>query len=208
MRGNATVSYLPVMDTTHSRMPARTDRNATNPALLVIAFVWLAPGVASRNPGLYSDGDGWETPYALFAVALLAASVATTFVIARHTSEPGSPSGRRTAAVALAVLGTVSTVVAWAFPVWAVLLAAGFFALAATGPAHRRRVGWLGGALLAGLALAIVAVNAKLGPADEYNHYSEGQSWGVTVACVLAAAVLVGLARTNEARVPVGSTRA
>lgn len=195
------------MDTTHPPGTIRTDRNAERTALLVVAFLWLATGVATRIRDMYSDDD-WEGPYALFSVLLLLAAASTTVVIAQYTSEQGSRSASRTAAVALAVLGTVSTVMAWAFPLWAVLLAAGYVALAATGPPQRRRAGWLGGALLAGLAVAIFAVTAKLGPAGEYNDYSESQSWGITVACALAAAVLTVLARTSEARDTVRSTPA
>lgn len=162
-------------------------------------------GISLR--AMYSDDD-WEGAYAMFSVILLLAAASTTFAIVQYTSEQGSRPATRLAAMALAILGTVSTVVAWAFPLWAVLLAAGYVALAATGAPHRRRAGWLGGALLAGLAVAIVALSAELGPAGEHNDYSEGQSWGITVACVLTATVLAVLARTGDARATVRSTPA
>ena len=50
---------------------------------------------------------------------------------------------------------------AWAFPLWAVLLAAGFAALTATGPPQSRNALWLGAALLVGLAVAMLAVRAR-----------------------------------------------
>ena len=106
------------------------------------------------------------------------------------------------------ILAVASTFVAWAFVVWAVLLAAGFAALAATGPRQRRDAGWLSVALLGGLAVALVGLWAELGPPGEYNDYSEAQDWGVTVACVLASAVLGVLAlRHRRERSVAGSER-
>lgn len=88
---------------------------------------------------------------------------------------------------------------AWAFPLWAVLLAAGFAALTATGPPQSRNALWLGAALLVGLAVAVVGVTAKLGRPGSHNDYSEAQSWGTTVACALAAAMLAVRARRSDA---------
>ena len=57
-------------------------------------------------------------------------------------------------------------------------------------------------ALLAGLAVAVVAVNAKLGAPGRHSDYSDAQSWAVTTACVLAAVGLarlgLGISRTSD----------
>ena len=143
---------------------------------MVDAVLWLAAGAASVDRALYSD-DKWGGPYALFSVLVLVAAAATTVAIAMYTSKPNARSASRVAAVALAVLATVSTLMAWAFPVWSVLLAAAF---------------------LAGLAIALVGVIAKLGPPGSHNDHSEAQGWGVSIACVLAAAVLAVLVRRNS----------
>ena len=82
---------------------------------------------------------------------------------------------------------------AWAFVVWALLLAAGYAALALTSPVFRRAL-WLSGALLAGVAGAFVGVAAKLGSPGSSNDYSDAQDWGMTIACALTAAVLLVLA--------------
>ena len=185
------------MDTAPSTIPAHSTRGGLRLALVVDADLWLAAGAASVNRGLYSDDD-WEGPYALFSVLVLAAAAATTLAITMYTSKPNAPSASRVAAGALAVLATASTLIAWAFPVWSVLLAAAFAALAGTGTPQRRHAMWLGAAFLCGLAVALVGVIAKLGPPGSHNDHSEAQGWGVTVACVLAAAVLAVLARRRS----------
>jgi len=185
------------MDTAPSTIPAHSTRSVLRVALVIDAVLWLAAGAASVNRGLYSDDD-WEGPYVLFSVLVLVAAAATTLSITMYTSKPNARTASRFAAVALAVLATVSTMVAWAFPVWSVLLAASFAALAGTGTPQRRHAMWLGAAFLAGLAVALVGANARLGPPGSYDDHSEAQGWGVTVACVLAAAVLAVLARRSS----------
>jgi hypothetical protein len=187
------------MNTALATVPDRSHRIALRTALFVDAVLWFATGAAARNRELYGDSENWGGPYALFSVLLLLAAAVATFAITMYTSRPGPPSASRIAAIALAVLATVSTVAAWAFPLWAVLLATGVAALAATGPRHRRNALWLGAALLGGLAVAVVGVTAELGPAGSYNDYSEAQGWGITVACALAAVVLAMLARRSSA---------
>ncbi len=182
-------------------VPSRSEPKLPSAAPLVAAALWLAAGGAGRLRAENADGD-WEGPYALFSVVLLIAAAATTVMIVIYTSKEGARSGARNAAVALAIVGTVSTVAAWAFPLWAVLLAAGWAALAATGSPSGRDAAWVGGALLAGLAVAVVAVNAKLGAPGRHSDYSDAQSWGVTTACVLAAVGLarlgLGISRTSD----------
>ena len=179
------------MDATRSVVPDRNNRNLLSGALVVAALLWLATGIASRR---FSGGDDWEVPYALFGALLLLAAATSAGAITVYTSKPKDRSVRRVAAIALTIFAVASTIVAWAFVVWAVLLAAAYTALAVTGPRQRRDARWLGAALLAGLAIALVGVLAKLGPPGEYNDYSDAQGWGVTVACALVAAVLGGLA--------------
>ena len=183
------------MNTARKTVPIHSDRRVLRIPFLVSAVLWLAAGGISRRRALYADGEDWELPYALFTVFLMMAAAATTLTIVMHTSTSGRRATSRIGAVALAVVGTMSTIVAWALPLWAVLLAAGFAALVATGSPHARNAIWLSGALLAGLAVAIVALTAKIGPPGEYNDYSEAQSWGVTLGCALTAIVLVMFAR-------------
>lgn len=191
-------SYRVAMHTARTTVPTHSDRPVLRTAFLVSAVLWLATSGISRLRALHSDGDDWEGYYALFGVFLMMAAAATTLTIVMHTSKSGPRSVSRIAAIAVAFLGVLSTVVAWAFPLWAVLLAAGFAALVVTGSPHGRSALRLSGALLAGLAVAIVARTATIGPPGEYNDYSEAQSWGVTVGCALTAIVLVMLARRTS----------
>ena len=86
------------------------------------------------------------------------------------------------------------------------LLAAGFAALAWTGAPRRRDAIWLSGGLLIGVAIALIAVTAKIGPPGTYDDYSQAQSWGVTVAALLTGAVFtIGASRAHGATAPAGS---
>ena len=198
-------TYRPAMATTRSVVPVRGNRNLLSAVLLVAALLWLATGIASRT-GL--AGDDWEVPYAIFSVLLLMVAATSAGAITVYTAKPKDRSVRRVAAVALAILAVASTIISWAFVVWAVLLAAAFAALTTTGTRQCRDAGWLSAALLAGLAVALVGLWAELGDPGEYNDYSDAQSWGVTVACVLASAVLSVLALRNQReRIVAGSDR-
>ena len=199
MLGSDHSSYGCLVDTAPSTVSADSIRRVLRIALVVDAVLWLAAGAASVNRALYSDDD-WEGPYKLFSVLVVVAAAATSLSITMYTSKPNARSASRIAAVALAVLATVSTLVAWAFVVWSALLAAAFAALAGTGPSQRRHALWLAAPFLAGLTIAFVAAIAKLGPPGSHNDHSEAQGWGVTVACVLAAAVLAMLARRSSGR--------
>jgi hypothetical protein len=181
--------------TSSTAVPIHSDRPLLRTAFIVDAVLWLAVGGFSRLRALHADGEDWELPYALFSVFLIISAAASTFTVLMYTSKSGPRSTSRIAAIALAIVGVVSTVMAWAFPLWAVLLAAGFAALAVTGSPQTRSAIRLSGALLVGLAVAFIALTAKIGPPGEYNDHSEAQSWGVTVACGLTAIVLAMLAR-------------
>lgn len=192
MRTRLAGSYRAPMVPTGASVPVDADHEMLSPALVVVAALWFATAIASRS---FVD---WQVRYALFSVLLLVAAATSAGAIIWYTSTPSSRSLGRVGAVGLVMLAVASTFVAWAFVVWAVLLAAGFASLAATGPRQRRGAGWLSVALLGGLAVAVIGLWAQLGPPGEYNDYSEAQDWGATVACVSVSAVLGMLARRNQ----------
>lgn len=183
------------METTRPVVPIRDSRNVVSVPIVVAVLMWFATAIASRR---FSGDDNWAGPYALFSLLLLLAAATSAGAITAYTSTPKDRSVPRVAAIALAILAVASTIVAWAFVVWSVLLAAAYGALAATGPRQRRDAGWLSAALLAGLAVALVGVWGKLGSPGEYNDYSDAQGWGVTTACALATATLCVLTRHSH----------
>lgn len=126
------------MNTTGAAVPFRSDRAVLRTAFVVDAVLWLATAGVSRLRYLYADGEDWELPYAVFSIVLLIAAAATTLTVVRYTSKLNGHRAPRIAAIVLALVGVASTIMAWAFPLWAVLLAAGFAALAATGSRHAR----------------------------------------------------------------------
>lgn len=79
---------------------------------------------------------------------------------------------------ALTALGLLSTVVAWALPLWMVTIAVGHAVLSLSDDAQRSAVRALSGAQLAGLAVAIVMMKMSAGLPGSYNDYPQAQAFG------------------------------
>lgn len=174
-----------------------TDPDGLGLVLVIASGLWLLAAVAFRL--LESSDDGWVGAYMAFSVVLLAAAAVASLGVTLHTSPPGTPSGPRIAAIAWVVVATASTIVAWAFVLWAVLLALGFAALAASGRPQRRHAAWLSAALLVGVVAAVVAAVAEIGDPGTYGDHSEAQGWGTTLSCVLTGIGCAALARRTHA---------
>ena len=103
-------------------MPASTLRTLT----ALAALAWIVVGAYGLWEVLAEDsGDNWETPYAIFGIALLLGTlltVAAVWLVARHEDR----SAMRTAGFVVLALAVVSTFAAWALPLWMTLSALGY----------------------------------------------------------------------------------
>lgn len=152
-------------------------------------------------------GDGWERPYALFSIALLAAvafSVVAAWICTRATARPGL----RRVGLGLGVLAVVSSLVAWATPLWATLLAISCIVFAASAPRMLRTgIAVLAAAQLIGIGVMIAAIEAELGRRDSYGDYPAAFGLGnavIAAGSVLGVAMLAragSAARSEPARV-------
>ena len=112
-------------------MPTDNVRTLT----LLASLAWLVVGGYGLWGILVEDsGDDWQIPYLIFGIALMvgaALSVAAVWSVSRRDER--SPT--RLIGLGFCVVGVLSTLVAWALPLWMTLLAIGYAFVAAFGAA-------------------------------------------------------------------------
>ena len=174
-------------------MPTSTLRSLT----ALAALAWIVVGGYGMWEVLAEDsGDNWETPYAIFGIALLLGtllSVAAVWLVGRHEDR----SAMRTAGFVVLALAVLSTFAAWALPLWMTLSALGYALVALAGAAPwRRAVGLLGLAPLLGMAAMFIGIAAEVGSQDEYGDHPAVFGIGTIVTAAVTVAALVQLRRT------------
>jgi hypothetical protein len=145
-------------------------------------------------------GDGWERPFQMFAVSLFLAvgsTIAATWLYLRLTQNLTLG----TVGAGLGAITVASSVVAWALPLWATLLAISCTLPVVAAP-HRIRPGLavLAGAQFVGMAAMFAAIAAEVGRQDSYGDYPVAFGLGNTT---IAAGSVLGLAMlAREGRSP------
>lgn len=176
-----------------------TDHVRTLTSLASLA--WLVVGGYGMWGILEEDsGDSWQTPYLIFASALVvgaALTVAAVWSVSRRDER--SPT--RAIGLGFCVVGLLSTLVAWALPLWMTMLAIGFAVVAVSGQgAWRRSVAFLAGAQLLGMAAMFVGIAAEVGRRDEYGDHPVAFGIGIVVTAAATAASLAHLHRSIDIR--------
>jgi hypothetical protein len=177
-------------------MPTAFTR-AAGTAALVSALAWILAAVAL----VVSNLGGWsESLYVLFAIPVVVAAVTTVVALAGLLSRAG---GRRDfgtiVGLVLAFSAAVMMVLAWAWLVWTMLIAAA--ALIAVLKARSALVGagatdWLlVAAWPAALATFLIADRMRLGDVDTYGDYPGAALAGFLVGTALFVGGLVPLGR-------------
>jgi len=158
----------------------------------VAALGWVGVGVYGVWEMAGEEaGDAWQRPYLFFTIALILAVGATT-VAARGYLEPLGRLRLRVLCGGVAALAVASSMVAWAIPLWATLLAISCAIVAIDARRHARSgLLVLAAAPLVGTAAMFVAIASELGREDGYGDYPA--AFGVGNATI-AAGCLIGLA--------------
>jgi hypothetical protein len=169
---------------------------STQPTAVLAAASWLVVGGYGAREA--AEAGGWLATYRLFAVALAVASVLTVAAVGSSTGRPARPR-LHTAGLAVAGFGVVTTLVAWALPLWMVVLGAGI-ALIAAATTRRERAATIALAVapFVGLATLIVAIEAEIGSRDEYGDYPAA----IGIALVVTAVGMIGALLAFARRVP------
>ncbi|MEZ5168623.1 MAG: hypothetical protein R2695_19890 [Acidimicrobiales bacterium] len=143
------------------------------------------------------SGDSWERPYTLFT-ASLAIALAATVLTAWTRTAGSSRSPWRTVGLGLAVITVAASVVAWAIPLWGMLLALTCTVLmAGASRAVRPGLAVVAAAPVVGLATALAGTAAELGEKDSYGDYPAAFGLGTTT---IAAGALIGVGMLVQGR--------
>ncbi len=156
--------------------------------------LWLLVAAAT----LSGDDDDWEVAYAVFSGVRRMAAAVIGFTVVRW----GRPATRVLVwrvGVGLLVAAILTTVVAWASPLWQASLAIAFVSLAVGTDRPRTPLLVLAGAQLAGLAAFFIADAMEVGDVDSYGDYPLAGDISVVLSSLLtAAAVWFALRSSGE----------
>jgi hypothetical protein len=98
--------------------------------------------------------------------------------------------------VAVAGLGVVASLIAWAIPLWMGLQAIGYLtigiAVLRRGTAPRSSTLAFSSGFVIGVAAFFAADYAEVGPVDSYGDYPVGWMIGTAIGCTILAAALIG----------------
>jgi hypothetical protein len=168
---------------------------STQLTAVLAAAGWLVVGGHGAREA--AEAGGWLASYRLFAVALVVASVLTVAAVGSSTGPPARPR-LHTAGLAVAGFGVVTTLVAWALPLWMVVLGAGIGLIAAA-TTRRERAASIALAIapFVGLATLIVAIEVEVGSRDEYGDYPAATGVALVVTAVGMIGALLAFARVH-----------
>jgi len=145
------------------------------------------------------SGENWETPYAIFSIALLLGTlltVAAVWIAGRH----GERSPMRMVGLGVCAAAVLSTVAAWALPLWMTLSAVGYALIAAAGvPPWRRAVALLSAAQALGMAALFLGIAVEVGRQDQYGDHPVAFGIGILATAVATVGALVQLDRSFDA---------
>jgi len=168
------------------------DREGLRALILVAAAAWSMVAV-SDVWSTVRDGD-WVASYTVFSMSLLVAAIVSVWIVATLTSRARHPRVRMVGLV-VAGFGCVVSIVAWALPLWMVVLGFGFALIAlSVGSPVRRGIACLSAAQLVGTPVLIVAIENEVGTPDSYGDYPAAGSIALVVTAAITILGLVQLA--------------
>lgn len=177
-------------------MPTRTPRMLVSLA----AVAWTVVGGYGVWEIVAEDsGEDWEAAYAIFSIAL---SLGTLLTVAAvwTASRRCERAPMRIVGLGVCVVAVLSTVAAWALPLWMTLSAVGYGLVAAAGaPPWRRAVALLSVAQVLGIAALFLGIAAEVGRQDEYGDHPVAFGIGTLATAVATVGALVQLDRSLDA---------
>jgi len=176
-------------------MPTTTHR----PLISLAAVAWIVVGGYGAWEIVAEDtGEDWEIPYAIFGIALLLGTILTVAAV-WIASRAGTRSPVRMVGLGVCVLAVLSTVAAWALPLWMTLSAVGYGLVALAGtPPWRRAVALLSAAQALGLVVLFLGIALEVGRQDEYGDHPVAFGLSTIATAVASVSALVQLRRSLD----------
>ncbi|MGB5432087.1 MAG: permease prefix domain 1-containing protein [Acidimicrobiia bacterium] len=161
---------------------------------LISAGLWLAAAVAYFMMVFFEDT--WQVYYGIFNALILAAGVFAVLAVLGVGKRLGGLGVAGMIGVAVAGLGVVASLIAWAIPLWMGLQAIGYLtigiAVLRRGTAPRSSTLAFSSGFVIGVAAFFAADYAEVGPVDSYGDYPVGWMIGTAIGCTILAAALIG----------------
>ena len=160
------------------------------------AIAWLVVASYGFNE---TKADDW--PYTLYMLALI---IGAAFVVVAAVAATQTAPRRRLRLAGLVVsgVGILSTIVAWALPLWMALLGIGLATLAAaSGPRARRAVAVSAAGQALGFVALFAGIAAEIGETDEYGDYPAASGIALIVTAIVTIVALVDYAKGGESPV-------
>jgi hypothetical protein len=122
-----------------------------------------------------SEANGWQVFYAIFTVAVLAAGVLTVLAMIGVSRRSGGLGIPGMIGLAVAGLGVVASIIAWAVPLWMGLLGIGLLVFGGAalnnGVAPKRSTMLASSGFIIGFILWVALNASKVGAVDSYGDY-------------------------------------
>jgi hypothetical protein len=164
----------------------------------IAGLAWLAVAGYGYRATRYDGAVDWEGPYLLYTLALIIGASVVVGTAAWLTRDAPRTTLLTTGLV-FAGLGVVSTIVAWALPLWMLLLGLGLTLITVSAQrTERRTAGLLAAGQLVGLLVLWAGVAAEVGRRDSYGDYPAAVGIALIITAAITVLALVDLATTPE----------
>jgi hypothetical protein len=161
--------------------------------------MWLGSAAIVLYSGFFtdeSDGDIWQDIYLVFSVLVLGAGILGLLAAIGVSKRHGGLGTLGTVGLVITGVGVLTSVIAWAIPLWMGLQGLGLLILGIVvwgrGMAPKWSTAFVAAGFPIGIVTFTVAVAAKLGERDEYGDYPQAWGLGTAVGVSLVAIGLIG----------------
>jgi hypothetical protein len=171
--------------------------------------LWLIAAVVYVLMILRDDAEanGWQVFYAIFTVALLAAGVLTVLAMIGVSRRSGGLGIPGMIGLAIASLGVLASIIAWAVPLWMGLLGIGLLVFGGAalnnGVAPKRSTMLASSGFIIGVILWVALNATKIGAVDSYGDYPVAWAIGGATGMTIVALGLIGWGQWLRSEEPV-----
>jgi hypothetical protein len=154
-----------------------------------------------------TEANGWQVFYAIFTAAVLAAGVLTVLAMIGVSRRSGGLGIPGMIGLAIAGLGVLASIIAWAVPLWMGLLGIGLLVFGGAalnnGVAPKRSTMLASSGFIIGVILWVALNASKVGAVDSYGDYPVAWAIGGATGMTIVALGLIGWGQWLRSEEPV-----